>query len=358
MVTPDPNDLLDALHDALIARADCRGVARADLEPLKVGGIAHAHIRVRGLAIDGAPVLLRVPRLSQWGLEPAENLAYQQACFERAAPSGVTPRLFGILPITRGLPMGALLVEAIEGRKPRLPSEMAAIAESLARIHALPVPPRAERAPLRFHENAVAGTLAAIESQAAFIDAADIAAPARAMIAEELAWARHFAGEAASRAQVPRLVATDAHPGNFLVTADGTAVLVDLEKMLYGAPAIDLAHASLYTSTMWDPDIATALKPEAVAAFLAAYFEAAGPALADEVRPWVLPMRRLTWLRTLTWCIRWRVLSTQAEDWSADRLDPAARAHIETIIADYVSPERITTIRAEWHEAKLAAALA
>jgi Phosphotransferase enzyme family len=357
MVTRDPEDLLDALHEELAARPDCRGVARADLERLDVAGIAHDHVRVRGLRLEGAPVLLRAPRLSQWGLEPADNLAYQQACFARAFPSGVTPRPLGALPVGPALPMGALLVEEIAGRKPRLPDEMAAIAQSLARIHELPVPPRADCAPLRYHENAVAGTLEAIETQAAFINAAGIAAPARAMIEEELAWAREFADEAASRPQTPRLVATDAHPGNFLVTEDGAAVFVDLEKMLYGAPAIDLAHASLYTSTMWDPEVAAALRPDEVAAFLAAYFEAAGPALADQVRPWVLPMRRLTWLRTLTWCIRWRVLSARAEDWSADRLDPATRAHVENIIADYLSPARIEAIRAEWQEAKLAAAL-
>jgi len=364
----DPNLRLDALHEALSAQPDCQGLAREDLDLLDVGGIAHDHIRLRGLEIAApdmkaagtkpAPVLLRVPRLSQWGLAPAENLAYQAACFKRVAPSGVTPRLLGILPVTRTVPMGALLVEEIKGRKPRLPGEMAAIARSLALVHKLAVPPPAECAPLRFHINAVAGTLTAIETQAAFINAAGIAAPARAMIEEEIAWARDFAEEAASRPQTPRLVATDAHPGNFLITRGGRAVLVDLEKMFYGAPAIDLAHASLYTSTMWDPEIASALDAEEVAVFLAAYFEAAGPALAEEVRPWVMPMRRLTWLRTLTWCIRWRVLSAGADDWSAEQLDDATRAHIENIIADYVSPERIEAIRAEWQEARLAAMLA
>lgn len=357
MVTRDTNDLLDDLHAALAVRPDSRGVVRADLERLDVGGIAHDHVRVRGHRIGGSPVLLRVPRLSQWGLRPEDNLAYQRSCFERAAPSGATPRLLGVLDVSPALPWGALLVEEIAGRKPKLPGEMAAIARTLARIHRLPVSPRTDCAPLRYHENAVAGTLEAIETQAAFLDAAGIAAPARAMIEEEIAWARDFAEEAASRPQTPRLVATDAHPGNFLVTEEGIAVFVDLEKMLYGAPAIDLAHASLYTSTMWDPDIATPLDAGEVGAFLAAYFEAAGPRLADEVRPWVLPMRRLTWLRTLTWCIRWRVLSAQAEDWSADRLDPATRAHAETIVADYVSPARIAAIRAEWRKARLAETL-
>jgi len=357
MVTHDPNDRLDALYDALAMRPDCQGVARGDLVLLDVGGIAHDHVRVEGLRIDGIPVLLRVPRLSQWGLAPEENLAYQRACFTRARPSGATPRLLGALDVSAALPMGALLVEEIAGRKPRLPDEMAAIAQTLAQIHKLHVPPHDDRAPLQVHEDAVAGTLAAIETQAAFLNAAGIAAPARAMIEEEIVWAHGFAAEAADRPQSPRLVATDAHPGNFLINANGSAVFVDLEKMLYGAPAIDLAHASLYTSTMWDPDIATALDAQEVAAFLAAYFEAAGPELADAVRPWVLPMRRLTWLRTLTWCIRWRVLSARAEDWSAERLDPVTRAHIENTVADYVSPRRIEAIRAEWREMRLAAAL-
>jgi len=363
MPTRDPSLRLDSLHEALSARPDCRALAREDLELLDVGGIAHDHIRLRGLKIAASGgkalrALLRVPRLSQWGLAPAENLAYQAACFKRAAPSGVTPRLLGILPVSRTVPMGALLVEEIDGRKPRLPDEMAEIARALALIHTLEVPPPAECAPLRLHANAVAGTLTAIETQAAFINAAGIEAPARPMIEEEIAWAHDFAEDAAKRPQTPRLVATDAHPGNFLITPGRRAVLVDLEKMLYGAPAIDLAHASLYTSTMWDPEIAAALDAEDVAAFLAAYFEAVGPALAAEVRPWVMPMRRLTWLRTLTWCIRWRVLSARAEDWSADQLDDATRTHIETIVADFVSPARIAAIRSEWQEARLAAVLA
>ena len=46
---------------------------------------------------------------------------------------------------------------------------------------------------------------------------------------------------------------TDTHPGNFLIdeTRDGEAkaVIVDLEKALYGSPGIDLAYATVYSST-------------------------------------------------------------------------------------------------------------
>jgi len=357
--TPD----LEALHATLIVLPGCAHVARDALEPLDVSGIAHDHIRVRGLTLpaddtEAAPVLLRVPRLSQWGLAPAENLAYQRACFARAAASDVTPKLLGAMDVDDSVPMGGLLVEEIAGLKPRLPGDMAAIARSLARLHTLPLPPMPGRPPLQVHDDAVTGTLSVIETQASFLAEAGLEPEAHTMIETELTWAREFAGEPGIGRQPPRLVATDAHPGNFLIDSDGQAVLVDLEKMLYGAPAIDLAHASLYTSTMWDPDIATALSIDQVADFLAAYFDAAGAALAAEVRPWVAPMRRLTWLRTLTWCARWRVLSRQGEDWSAERLAPTLRAYVERNVADYLTPQRIAAIRAEWQDARLSTALA
>ena len=52
----------------------------AVLEEMPEKGIAHRHYR-----ISGSGRVLRVPRLSQWGMAPQENLAYQEACFRRAA---------------------------------------------------------------------------------------------------------------------------------------------------------------------------------------------------------------------------------------------------------------------------------
>lgn len=339
---------LDAIHAALSRLPGCTGVRPDDLEPLAVTGIAHDHIRVRGLVLDGKPALLRIPRLSQWGYEPDANLAYQRACFERARPSAVTPWLLGVLPVSAHLPMGALVVEEIAGRKPRLPGDMGAIARCLAAIHALPAP--ASRPPLQVHDDPVAGTLAVIEGQAGFLEQSGIGAEARAAMAEELAWARAFADRPAPRAQPQCLVATDAHPGNFLIRGrnQDRAVLVDLEKMLYGSPAIDLAHASLATSTMWDPDCAGILKAGEIAGFIERYFSAAGAGPAAALKPWILPMRRLTWLRTMTWCARWLVLSRAGEDWSAGRLDPAFAGHLKRTIPGYFTPERIAASRSEW----------
>jgi thiamine kinase-like enzyme len=240
--------------------------------------------------------------------------------------------------------MGALAVELIAGRKPLLPRDLPLLAATLARIHALPVPEAGRHAPLRVHADPVAETLKAIREQVAFVREAGLAPTAAAAIKAELATAESTA-LIARPPPVLTLTGSDTHPGNFLV-AHGRAVFVDLEKALYGNPAVDLAHATLYTSTMWDPDCAARLAPAEVGDFYAAYFKAVAPDLAALVRPWVRPLRRLVWLRTLTWCVRWRVLSRREDGWSKERLAPDHAAHIERTVADYVDPDRIASIRA------------
>lgn len=74
-------------------------------------GLAHAHYR---LGETGA--LVRAPKQSQMDLAPADALAYEAACFQRAAPSGATPRLFGVISPEDHPPRGALIVEEITGR--------------------------------------------------------------------------------------------------------------------------------------------------------------------------------------------------------------------------------------------------
>jgi len=335
--------IIDDLRRALAADARLAPLAEARLVPLPGCGVAHEHVVAEGGTIEGVPAILRVPCVSQWGMAPAAQLAYEAAAFARAAPSGVTPRFIGTLPVQAGLPMGALAVEYIKGAKPLLPRALARLAASLARIHALAVPPPEARAPLLVHDDPIAETLKAIREQAAFMREAGLAAPATAAIRAELATAEASA-MTARPAPVLTLTGSDTHPGNFLLEKGGRAVFVDLEKALYGNPAVDLAHATLYTSTMWDPDCAQRLASAEVRDFYAAY-SAAAPALAAAIKPWVRPLRRLVWLRTLTWCVRWRVLSRQRGGWSKDRLDPAHVAHIERTVADYVSPERIAAIR-------------
>ena len=332
---------LAALHRALCAVEGFAAVSIGDLAPMRAKGLIHAHVRIRA---TGA--VLRVPRLSSFGLNPPDNLAYQAACFSRAAASGHVPKLIGVIPPQNSIPWGALIISEIVGGTPPAPEALPAIARALAAIHALPVPEAPGRAPVPSHDDPVAATLEVIEAQAQYLGAAGLAPAALAQIEEEVACARVFAADMAGAEMPVTLVGTDTHPGNFMTRTDGTAIFVDLEKMLYGAPAIDLAHATVYTSTMWDEDVATALSGEQVAGFYSAYFDAMPPELANRIWPWCGPLRRFTWLRTTTWCAKWRVESRDGAAWSAAQHDPTYIKSVRTRVADYFDPSTIEAIRA------------
>ncbi len=96
-----------------------------------------------------------------------------------------------------------------------------------------------------------------------------------------------------------------------------------------------------------------------VAAFYRHYLTTAGPALAARLRPWLVPMRRVTMLRAITWCVKWRVLNRGAalaakhtaastEDWSAENTDPALIAHVAGRVDEYLSAPILKRMRAEW----------
>jgi len=109
-------------------------------------GLAHDHVWIS--RNTGPDWIARLPKQSQMRLDPQANLDYQAACFQRAAPSGHTPALHGIIPISADLPRGGLLVSAIEGRPARLPDDLPAIGETLAQLHDVPLPSVETRSPL------------------------------------------------------------------------------------------------------------------------------------------------------------------------------------------------------------------
>jgi Ser/Thr protein kinase RdoA (MazF antagonist) len=344
---PIDSETLDPkiLAAAVACQPGLSEIGAADLVPMPQKGVAHAHFRIgnRGL-------VLRVLRLSQWALAAADNLAYQAECFRRTAPSGATPQLYAVLPISDAMPRGALIVEEIAGRPPRLPHDLAAIAAALARLHALPPPEAGARAPLVDHGSGgpIAATLAVIERQAPALDAADLAAATREALLDEIAWARRLAAGTPAAAQPIALAATDTHPGNFVIRPNGEAILVDLEKAAYGSPAIDLAHASLVTSTTWDIDVQAILSRDATIGFYRDYLGRIGDTESARLRPFLAPARRLTWLRTTMWCVRWRVAAATDPDWSASRVDPTLLAHMAGRIAEFCRPEFVAAARAEW----------
>ena len=70
-------------------------------------------------------------------------------------------------------------------------------------------------------------------------------------------------------------------------------------------------------------------------------------------------MRRLLFLRAITWCVKWSVLHRRAlrsdkhaaastEDWSAENNDPAVIAHVAGRVADYLSAPTLRRMRGEW----------
>lgn len=330
---PDATPLIRALA----AVADWRDIRADQLEPLPQKGLAHAHWR-----ISGRGLVIRVPRAESPGA--AGFLRRQAVCFKRLAPSGRAPRLHAVIEPSSELPGGAMIVDEIAGRPPRLPAELSLIAETLAAIHSLPLPRPEERPPLPDQVQPFAATLKTVEQNLPFLDRAGASEAAKRQIAEEIDWARSFAVDAAALHEAaPRtLVVTDAHPGNFVVTPAGQAMFVDLEKGAYGSPAIDVAHATLRPSTRWDPDCGTTLSDEEIGRFVRAYFTAIGPAMEQAVRPWLLPMRRLTWLRTTLAFARFRV------ECAASSLAPSAAAHAAAVIDDSLSAETIGRIRREW----------
>lgn len=298
------------------------GIGPDDLRPLRAKGMAHAHWRVAGRRI-----VVRVPRWSQTDLDPAANLANEAAAYRRAAPSGHVPRLIDVLAPTDRLPMGALLVAAVDGRPPRLPDDLPAVARALAAIHALPLPDPADRPPLSSPADPVRATADLIVRQAAWFDRIALAPAVRTALSDAVAWAAGLPGAGPPSA----LVGVDVHPGNFLIDADGWAWFVDPERMQYGLPALDLAHATADTSTRFDPDVDAVLDPAAVAAFVDAWAAAVPAPVAEAARALFPTARRLVRLRTLAWMARWTadVGRTQGA-----AIDPAVRAHVDRTIAD------------------------
>lgn len=341
------SDPMTALDPELLARALRRVDGLADVtagEPtlLPRKGLVHDHWRVgdRGLVVRAPRDAVATPA------EAALLIGKQAAAFARAQACGHTPALHAVIAPSPELPTGALVVEEIVGAPPRLPTEMTLIAGALAAIHALPLPPAEERAPLADPENPLADTLATIEHNAASLDRADLKPDVRQRFEDELGWARDYVAQQSELiASVPRaLTVSDAHPGNFLIKKTGFAMLVDLERMKYGTPAIDIAHATIWPATMWDPDCGAALSRADVQRFYRAYFLAVGLIHEEALRPWLLPLRRLTWLRTSMVFARFR-----ADD-TARLLEPRAAAHARQVINETLSLATIERMSRDWSD--------
>ena len=332
---------LALLADALADIPAARKPRAVDLVLMTAKGVHHDHYRLAGRGL-----VLRVPRATPWTGPADEQLRNEAEAFRRATPARATPGLLAVLPPSESLPRGALLVEDIVGRPPHLPRDLPAIALTLARLHRLPLPPRAARPPLPDHGKAgpFATTLAMIAQQRGHLDAARVARETRAALDAEFAWAGAYVAGIRPIDEPLTLVGTDTHPGNFVIRPEGEAVLVDLERVCYGSPAIDLAHATLYTSTTWDIEVQAVLSRSDVEGFYRHYLGTLDEAGTRALRRFLLPARRLTWLRTMLWAARWRALM----EGNAFPVDPGLADHISRRLEDFFAPETVARVRAEW----------
>lgn len=342
---------IEALARALADRPDTASVTADDIRPLADTGLAHWHAR-----IGETGWLARMPKQSQMKLGAAENLLYQANSFRAAEPSGHTPKLIDIVAPTAELPLGALIVEAIEGRVPRLPDDLAAIAEALAALHRCPIEGPASG--LKRAANPLTAMLLEVRDQAEFLEPADIDDVAELDIRSEL---DKVFRQVERLGRPPRtLISFDAHPGNFLIEEWAgeapRAVLVDLDKMRLSSPGFDLAHATLYTSTTWDPNTSAVLSGEETLAFYRAWIAAMGDDAGQHL-PFLEISRRLMWLWSATWCAKWQVLSGEtakeaaetsanAEDWSEEKSEAALIAHVAERVGHYLRPETVARVRA------------
>ena len=331
---------------ALAATLQREGIDYRSLSPMADTGLAHDHVWIHRA---GGDWVARLPKQSQMNLPPKENLDYQAACYERASQGGHTPRLHHVLPPTQALPRGALLVDAIAGKLATLPHDLPAIADALASLHCQPQPQ--QHAPLLAPASPWQAMIDEVHQQAAWLDEAQLSRSVHLRIQQELDLLPKALEDA-----TPTLISFDTHPGNFIVTETGKAVLVDLEKCRYGLPGIDLAHTSLYTSTTWDIHSHAVLELDDVVAFYRRWRQQmhhthgqTGPSATH-----LIACRRATWLWSLTWCAKWRAQhlkrqdgSRQGEDWSAELTNPAVIEHARERVNHYLSLPIIDHVHGE-----------
>ena len=128
----------------------------------------------------------------------------------------------------------------------------------------------------------------------------------------------------------------ETNAGQFVPAKNDGAVRITNKQVTLPKPF------SYNSSTRWDPDIDATLNDDDVSAFLADYRRAAPEATAEPALSWFPVMRRLVWLRTTTWCLRWAALQRRGDrDWSARTLSEDYRLHIRSLVEDFLSPERL-----------------
>ncbi|MCC7275201.1 MAG: hypothetical protein IT561_21215, partial [Alphaproteobacteria bacterium] len=316
-------------------------LARDELAPLPARGLSNRHVRLgdRGW-------IVRIPCGRLHGMNARTTIDYQATSFLRLAPSGSVPSLRAVLWPASDLPRGGLVVREVRGPLAHPVDDLPAIAQSLAAIHALPPPPGATWSPLialvdpiRHLHSVARGFWRAVPPPA--LPAATVAA-----IAEELRWADTMA--AAAGRQPRCLVVTDPHHENFVMAASGRAVLVDVEQVYYGLPAVDVAAATLPRALGWHGDFARVPEGGAVLAFERAWLARLPAVIAAAVRPWLRPARRLLWLAQFGDAVTKCLASDDRPGSGIAAMDAGTRERMAAGVRAYAAPDVVARLRAQW----------
>jgi aminoglycoside phosphotransferase (APT) family kinase protein len=254
----------------------------------------------------GVHHVCRLVTASQMDMQLAEQTRYEYAALGLLAPSGVTPRPFFCDATLEELPHGLIVEQFLPGRPLDYRLDLAGAAEAVAAYHSLPV---AAHAPL-FRPQRL---LEAIYAESQGFIGVFRAAPGRLAPLVPLfdaAFARALAAlpdEAAfQQGNPPVYVNYDLNPFNFVVDAPegapGRVSVIDWEKARVSAPAQDLAHFLVITTTLWKQSRAHLLSPAEEELFLSTYCRARPGVDEGLLRLQVDLMRFFIYLRALSWC--------------------------------------------------------
>ncbi|GAB2730020.1 aminoglycoside phosphotransferase family protein [Halomonas garicola] len=313
----------------LEAALEHAGIAWHHLEPMADTGLAHDHVWLRDDGVDDR--VIRLPKPGRLDSTPEARLAHQAACYRRAAESGHAPHLHAVLPPDDHLPQGGLVVDAVLGRPAALPDDLPRIAAALAALHNLALPAPEHRPPLPAPANPWRALYREIAEQSLFVDTAQLPDAVSRRI--------HRAFKALPTKlyyATPCLISLAAHPSNFLIDERGRALFLNLDSCRYGLAGFDLAHASLATSTPWDTASYAVLTPEDVADFYQRWQRKMSATQGENIPSveTLLACRRAMWLRSLTWCAKWRTQRLQAR---GSPHDPAQGEDVRDRVEHYLS---------------------
>jgi thiamine kinase-like enzyme len=304
-----------------------------DLRLLGGSGLQHDHV-----VLGQTGWLARIPR----GNNTPDSVAYmarQGDVYATAMHSLHTPELAAAVAPTDGLPRGALIVRYLEdARKADFARDHAAIARSLAAIHAVLPPPIVETA-------ARPGA-----SQWGFIEAMLLPSleskrlEARTQVLLEAA-VEQARADLDGMARFPALpqgfIVSDAHPGNFLIDRAGKAWMVDLEYSAVDCPLVDAAMAMCPLTRQFDPENNPSAPRGTEQKFLAAWLDRIGqdhpPAARQALAEAHPAMQRVVLAGSLGWLAFWK---TEGHATMLDIPWPTIR-NWDRLAAKYLEPEAL-----------------